>query len=301
MSRTYVEIAGKRLPLTNPDKLLYPSYGFTKAGILEYYRGIAQAMLPHLRDRAVTMKRYPEGVGRDFFYEKRCPGHRPGWVQTAEIPQESGGRIRFCVVNDLETLLWAQNLAALELHVPLARADSPGTPDSMVFDLDPGEPATVLECARVALILRGLLSRVGLLSVVKTSGQKGLHVFVPLNRRETTFDKTRTFSRAVATVMQKHHPDLVTANMAKNGRRGKVLINWSQNDGSKTMICVYSLRAQERPFVSFPLAWDALEDADAKGNADALAVTHAEALRRVQEQGDLFREMIVREQRLPHL
>ena len=301
MSRTFVEMAGRRLPLSNLEKDLYPSYGFTKARILEYYRRIAPFILPHLRDRALTFKRYPEGVEKDFFFEKHCPSHRPDWVKTAEIPQEGGEPLTFCLVNDLETLIWAENLASLELHVPLARAGSPGTPDSMVFDLDPGEPANILDCARVALILRDLLVRMGLESYVKTSGQKGLHVFVPLNRKETTFEDTKMFSRAVAGIMQKHYPDLVTAKMAKQERKSRVFINWSQNDSSKTMICVYSLRARERPFVSFPLEWRELENPARLGNPESFHIVHPEAVRRAEEKGDLFREVLVKEQKLPHL
>jgi bifunctional non-homologous end joining protein LigD len=301
VSRTFVEIAERRLPLSNLEKDLYPSYGFTKADILGYYRRIAPFILPHLKDRAVTFKRYPEGVEGGFFFEKRCPAHRPSWVKTAEIPQHDGDAITFCLINDLETLIWVENLASLELHVPLARAGSPGTPDSMVFDLDPGEPANILQCARVALILRDLLSRIGLSCYVKTSGQKGLHVFVPLNRRETTFEDTKTFSKAVAGTMQKHYPDLVTAKMAKQDRRAKVFINWSQHDSSKTMICVYSLRAREKPFVSFPLEWGALEALARVGDPEKLQVLHGEAVRRAEEKGDLFRDVLEKEQKLPHL
>ncbi len=301
MSRTFVEMAGRRLPLSNLEKDLYPSYGFSKARILEYYSGIASFMLPHLKDRAVTLKLFPEGTDKEFFFEKRCPAHRPAWVKTAEIPQDHGGTISFCVVNDLETLMWVENLASLELHVPLARAGSPGTPDSMVFDLDPGEGSGILDCARVALTLRDLLSRMGLASYVKTSGQKGLHLSVPLNSSQTTFEGTKAFSKAVAGIMQKHYPGLVTAKMAKQERRGKVFINWSQNDSSLTMICVYSLRAREKPFVSFPLAWREVEDAARFGDADKLQILHSEALRRVEETGDLFREVLVKEQKLPHL
>ena len=301
MSRTFVDMAGGRLSLSNLEKDLYPSYGFTKARILEYYRGIAPFLLPHLKDRALTLKRYPEGVEQDFFFEKRCPSHRPEWVKTAELPQDHGGPMTFCLVNDLETLIWVENLASLELHVPLARAGSPRTPDSMVFDLDPGEPANILDCARVALILRDLLSGMGLMSYVKTSGQKGLHVFVPLNRRETTFEDTKTFSKAVAEIMQKHYPDLVTAKMAKQERTAKIFINWSQNDASKTMICVYSLRAREKPFVSFPLEWGELEEPGGLGGPERLQVIHSEAVRRIKEKGDLFREVLVKEQKLPHL
>jgi len=206
-----------------------------------------------------------------------------------------------CLVNDLETLIWAENLASLELHVPLARAGSPERPDSVVFDLDPGDPAGILECARVALILRDLLSRTGLESYVKTSGKKGLHVYVPLNRKETTFEESKTFSKAVAGILQKHYPDLVTAKMAKKERDAKVFINWSQNDASKTMICVYSLRAREKPIVSFPLEWSDLENAAGSDDAEELQITHSEALSRAEKKGDLFREVLVKEQRLPHL
>jgi bifunctional non-homologous end joining protein LigD len=301
VSRTFVEIAEKRLPLSNLGKDLYPSYGFTKADILGYYRRIAPFILPHLHDRALTFKRYPEGVEKDFFFEKRCPGHRPSWVKTAEIPQHDGDAITFCLINDLETLIWVENLASLELHVPLARYGSPQTPDAMVFDLDPGEPANILHCARVALILRDLLSGMGLSTWVKTSGQKGLHVLVPLNHRGTTFEDTKTFSKAVAGIMQKHYPDLVTAKMAKQERKARIFINWSQNDASKTMICVYSLRAREKPFVSFPLEWKELEDLQGRGDPEKFQVLHGEAVRRVEEKGDLFREVLVKEQKLPHL
>ncbi len=287
--------------MSNLEKDLYPSYGFTKARVLEYFRRMAPFILPHLKDRALTFKRYPEGVEKDFFYEKRCPSHRPAWVKTAEIPQDDGERMTVCLINDLETLLWAENLASLELHVPLARADSPETPDFMVFDLDPGDQAGILECVRVALILRDLLSRMGLASYVKTSGRKGLHVYVPLNRKETTFEDTKTFSKAVAGIMQKHYPDLVTARMSKEERKGKVFINWSQNDASKTMICVYSLRAREKPVVSFPLEWRELENPAGLADPERLQVTHSEALNRVEKEGDLFREMLMKEQKLSHL
>ncbi|HTR44679.1 MAG TPA: hypothetical protein VMH06_03130, partial [Thermodesulfovibrionales bacterium] len=185
MSRRVVEIAGRRLSLSNLEKDLYPSFGFTKAHILEYYRRISKLILPHLKGRALTLKRYPDGAEKDYFFEKRCPSHRPEWVKTAEVRLDEGKRMTVCLVNDLETLVWAANLASLELHVPLAKAGSPETPDSMVFDLDPGADAGILECGRVALILRDLLSGLRLSSHAKTSGKKGLHVYVPLNRKET--------------------------------------------------------------------------------------------------------------------
>jgi bifunctional non-homologous end joining protein LigD len=301
VSRKIVQIAGRRLSVSNLEKDLYPSYGFTKAHILEYYRRVARFILPHLQDRALTFKRYPEGVDQDFFFEKRCPAHRPAWVKTAMVRLKDREAMTVCLVNDLETLMWVENLASVELHVPLARASSPDTPDALVFDLDPGEPADILECARVALILRDLLNPLGLVSYVKTSGQKGLHVFVPLNRQETTFEDTKKFSKAVAEIMQKNYPDLVTAKMAKEYRQGRVFINWEQNDPKKTMICVYSLRAREKPFVSFPLAWRELETLAGQGDPEKLHVLHSEAVSRVEKQGDLFQEMLVKEQQLPHL
>jgi bifunctional non-homologous end joining protein LigD len=294
-------MAGRRFSLSNLGKEFYSSYGFTKAHVLEYYRRVAPFILPHLKDRALTFKRYPEGVVKDFFFEKRCPSHRPAWVKTAEIPQDDGERMTVCLVNDLETLIWAENLASIELHVPLARANSPETPDSMVFDLDPGDQATMFECARVALILRDLLSRMGLESYVKTSGMKGLHVYVPLNRKETPFEDTKTFSKTVAETVQKHYPHLVTAKMAIKERRAKVFINWSQNSASKTMVCVYSLRAREKLIVSFPLQWKDLENPEGHGDPEILKVTHSEALNRVEKNGDLFREVLAKEQKLPHL
>ena len=301
MSQKIVEIAGRRLSLSNLEKDLYPSYGFTKAHILEYYRRIARFILPHLQDRALTLKRYPEGVDQEFFFEKRCPAHHPAWVKTAEVRLEDKERMTVCLVNDLSTLMWVENLASVELHVPLARAASPETPDAMVFDLDPGEPANILDCARVALILRDLLTPLHLTGYVKTSGQKGLHVYVPLNRAETTFEDTKKFSKAVAEIMQKNYPDLVTAKMAKEYRQGRVFINWSQNDSAKTMVCVYSLRAREKPMVSFPLAWGELENLAGQADPEKLQVIYSEAVSRTEKQGDLFREVLVKKQQLPHL
>ncbi|HZV81913.1 MAG TPA: non-homologous end-joining DNA ligase [Geobacteraceae bacterium] len=301
MSRRVVELGGKSLSLANLEKVLYPACGFTKAHVLEYYRRIAPFILPHLQDRALTLKRYPEGVESDFFFEKRCPSHRPPWVQTAEIHLAGGEEMTVCMVNDLETLLWVANLASLELHVPLARAGTPETPDALVFDLDPGAPANILHCARVALILRELLSRLGLASRVKTSGQKGLHVFVPLNSPEVSFADTKQFSKTVAVILEKNYPELVTAKMAKTSRTGKVFINWSQNDAALTMVCVYSLRAREKPYVSFPLDWQELERLAEAGDPEKLQVLQGEAVARAEEAGDLFQEVLTRQQTLPHL
>ncbi len=301
MSRTIVEMEGKRVSLSNLDKDLYPSYGFTKAQILDYYRGISPFLLPHLKDRALTLKRFPEGVDKEFFFEKRCPAHRPEWVKTEEIPQHHKDPITFCVINDLESLIWVGNLASLELHVPLARTGSPQTPDFMVFDLDPGDGADILDCGRVALILRDLLNRLGLASFIKTSGRKGLHLYVPLNRKGATFEDTKAFSKAVAGMMQKHYPDLVTSKMAKDHRSGRIFINWSQNDQSLTTVSVYSLRAAEKPFVSFPLEWKDVDAGVKLGDREKFQVLHSEALKRVQAAGDLVHDVLVTEQKLPHL
>jgi bifunctional non-homologous end joining protein LigD len=301
VSRNVVEIAGRRLTLSNLEKEIYPSSGFTKAHVLAYYRRISAFILPHLADRALTLKRYPDGTDQEFFFEKRCPAHRPAWVKTAEVDRDDGERMTVCLVDNLETLIWVANLASLELHVPLARTSSPETPDAMVFDLDPGEQADILDCARVALILRDLLSGLRLAGFVKTSGRKGLHVYVPLNRPETTFEDTKTFSKTVAVILEKNYPDLVTSKMGKEYRKGKVFINWSQNDASKTMISVYSLRAREQPFVSFPLAWRELEHLARQDDPEKLQVTQGEAICRTEEAGDLFREVREKQQRLPHL
>ncbi len=301
MNANVIKIADKALSLSNLEKDLYPSFGFTKAQMLEYYRRMSTFMLPHLEGRALTLKRYPQGVEREFFFEKRCPSYRPAWVQTAQLSHHDGEQMEVCLVNDLNTLLWVANLASLELHVPLARADFPENPDSMVFDLDPGENADILDCARVALILRDLLAQVQLVSFVKTSGLKGLHVFVPLNRKKTTFVDTKKFSKSVAEVLQRNYPDLVTAKVAKNERKKKVFINWSQNDHAKTMICVYSLRARVKPFVSFPRMWQELEHLKGRSNPEKLQVLPMEAVSRTEKSGDLFHEMIANEQQLPHL
>lgn len=296
-----MEVGGRRLALSNLEKILYPACGFSKAHVLDYYHRISPFILPHLRGRALTLKRYPDGVEGELFYEKRCPPHRPQWLSTAEVARGADEARRACLVEDAGSLLWVVNLATLELHVPLARAASPETPDSVVFDLDPGEGADVIACARVALVLRDLLSRLGLESAVKTSGQKGLHAYVPLNVPGTSFADTKTFARAVALLLQRTYPALVTARMAKEARVGRVFINWQQNDASKTMICAYSLRAQGEPLVSFPLSWGELERLESEGEPARFATRAADALARVGASGDGFGLMLSKEQRLPHL
>lgn len=301
MKKMTARIGEKNLSLSNLDKDLYPSFGFTKAHVLEYYRQISPYILPHLIDRALTLKRYPNGAQGDFFFEKRCPRYRPAWVQTADVPQADGEKMTVCLVNDLDTLMWVSNLASLELHVPMARASSPGTPDFLVFDLDPGEGMSIIDCAHVAFILRHVLKDLKLECYPKTSGKKGLHVYVPLNRKETKFEDTKRFSKTVAEVMQRNYPDTVTSIMAKEMRKGKVFINWAQNGTSNTTVCVYSLRAAEKPTVSTPLTWDELDSIAASGDPGKFEFISSDVIGRVEKNGDLFADLLTRKQKLPYL
>ncbi|MEN6624419.1 MAG: non-homologous end-joining DNA ligase [Smithella sp.] len=297
--KTVAEIAGKKLTLTNLDKNIYPSFGLTKAQILDYYRRISPFMLPHLQDRALTLKRYPNGVEEEYFFEKRCPAHRPAWVSTAEIAQRREEPITACLVNDLSTLMWVENLASIELHIPQARSGSQEIPDYMVFDLDPGDGADILVCAKVAMILKDMLDEMKLVSCVKTSGQKGLHIFVPLNNQDTTFDDIKKFTKAMAEILQNNYPEMVTSKMAKEYRKEKVFINWSQNNAAKTMVCVYSLRARKNPTVSCPLSWKELEEKSARNQPEEFQFLYIDALERAEKMGDLFQDVLTKKQRLP--
>jgi bifunctional non-homologous end joining protein LigD len=292
---TLVEIEGRQLKLTNLDKVLYPSCGFTKGEVIDYYARIAPVMLPHLHDRCVTFRRFPNGVDEQSFFEKRCPSHRPDWVDTAAGPGDRGGPIQYCVLSSSPALVWAANLAALELHTPMSRADDMENPTMVVFDLDPGAPAAMTQCAEVALLIRDAIEPLGLELLAKTSGSKGLQVYLPLNRIHTQ-DHSRSFALTVAQAIEKHHGKLVVTDQKKEIRKGKVLIDWSQNAYFKTTICVYSLRAREHPTVSTPVTWDEVEDA--AGGAD-LTFEAAEVLNRIEELGDLFASAATRQQELP--
>ncbi|MGH9035978.1 MAG: non-homologous end-joining DNA ligase, partial [Acidimicrobiia bacterium] len=260
---TVVDVDGRTLKLSNLDKVLYPEVGFTKGQVIDYYSRIAPVLLPHLTARPLTLKRYPNGVEAGYFYEKQCPSHRPPWVETAPVWSGHNQRtIDFCLVNNRPTLVWVANLASLELHTALHRAPELDRPDSVVFDLDPGDGAGVAECAQVALWLREALDHLNLESVVKSSGSKGLQLYVPLNT-PVTYDATKSFSLALAQVLERAHPKAVVSNMAKELRKHKVLIDWSQNDEHKTTVSVYSLRARPRPTVSAPLQWEEVEAAAA--------------------------------------
>jgi len=292
-------VGDRKIQVSNLDKVLYPKAGFTKGQVIDYYIRVAPVLLPHLRDRPLTMKRYPDGVEGEFFYEKNCPSHRPKWVQTAKVWSESNDRMmNYCLVQDLPTLVWAANLADLELHTSLSRKNNIERPTMMVFDLDPGAPADIVQCCQVGLWLRDLLGNMKLKSFPKTSGSKGLQVYVPLNT-SVIYEQTKDLSRALAQHLEGEHVDLVTSNMSKAGRKGKVFVDWSQNDEHKTTICVYSLRAREEPTVSTPVGWDEVENCLKKKKADLLKFRSDKVIARVEKRGDLFEAVEKLKQKLP--
>jgi bifunctional non-homologous end joining protein LigD len=289
--RVEVQVEERRLSLSNLDKVMYPAVGFTKGQVIDYYTRVAPALLPHLRDRPLTMKRYPDGVEGQFFYEKRTPSHTPDWVRREQV-----GKIEYIVCDDLPTLVWLANLADLELHPSLSLVDDIDRPAVMAFDLDPGPPAGLAECCEVAFLLRDALSQIGLESFAKTSGSKGIQVYVPLNVDDVDYDHgSKALSHALARHLEAQHPKLVVSQQRKELRKGKVLIDWSQNDENKTTVCVYSLRARERPTVSTPLLWEELDD------PDALVFEAADVLERIERHGDLFAPVVERRQELPDL
>jgi bifunctional non-homologous end joining protein LigD len=300
-TETELEIGGRKLKLSNLDKVLYPKVGFTKGQVIDYYARIAPVVLPHLKNRALTLKRYPNGVEGMFFYEKRCPPHRPPWVKTQPVWSEgNNANIDFCLANDLPTLVWAANLADLELHTYMALAKTPLKPTMMVYDLDPGPPATIVECCRVGLWLRDIFRNLKLECYPKTSGSKGMQLYVPLNT-PTTFDVTKQFAHQLAEALEREHPVLVVSKMLKKLRTGKVFVDWSQNDNHKTTVCVYSLRAKERPTVSTPITWEEVEQcADAK-DPELLVFDTEAVLQRVEKHGDLFAPVLTQKQKLPKL
>jgi bifunctional non-homologous end joining protein LigD len=297
-----VEIEGRELTLSNLDKVLYPAAGFRKADVIDYYRRIAPFVLPHLAGRPPTLVRAPDGPGGNRFFEKNCPGHHPDWVGTAAGNEATGGT-RGCLVDGVATLVWLANLAALELHTHQWTLADPAHPTAMVIDLDPGEPATIVDCCRVALELRDTLARLDLSCVVKTSGGKGLHLSVPIHGSDATDDDTKRFALALGQLLESRDPDRVLVDMTRSKRPGKVFVDWSQNDRHKTTVCVYSPRLRDRPTVSTPLAWSELEAAldSGDGNGDALAFEPADVLDRVGKHGDLYADSLTVHQALPAL
>lgn len=299
-----VEVEGKELRLTNLDKVLYPEVGFTKGEMVDYYAKVAPAIVPHLRGRAVTLRRFPEGVDDldSAFFEKRCPKHRPKWVKTTRVQAgPNAGKIDFCVCDSLPTLIWMAQLAAIELHPSLSLGRAPKRPTVLAFDLDPGPPADVVDCSRVALRLREVLGQLELESFAKTSGSKGMQLYVPLNGK-ATYEDTRPFAQALAQLIAKQTPDEVLAKMGKKtDRSGKVLIDWYQNNERKTTIAVYSLRARERPTVSTPVTWEEVEAVAESGDGSSLVFEAGDVLERIEQQGDLFAPVLELKQQLPKL
>ncbi|MEJ7825288.1 MAG: DNA ligase D [Solirubrobacteraceae bacterium] len=293
-----VHVGERALKLTNLDKVLYPQAAFTKRDVIEYLVAVAPAMLAHLEGRPLTRKRFPDGVEGKSFFEKQCPGHRPEWVRTAPI-ELSRKTVDFCVCNDLPTLVWLGNLAALELHTSLSRASPIGCPTAMVFDLDPGPPATIVECCRVALLLQGMFEHLGLKAFPKTSGNKGMQVYVPMNVPGASYEATKGFARAVAETLEASEPDLVVSRMARSLRAGKVFIDHSQNDEHKTTVGVYSLRARDRPTASTPLTWEEVRACRDSGDPGDLVFEAAQVIDRVAEHGDLFAPVLALVQEVP--
>ncbi len=290
-----MEVEGRKLALSNLDKVLYPGTGTTKAEVIDYYARIALTMVPHLEDRGVTLRRFPNGVDGGSFFEKRCPSHRPAWVGTVLGPGDSNGSIHYCCLDSHPALVWAANMAALEIHAPMARGVDIDSPTICVFDLDPGEPAAIRECADVALDVRRVLEGFDLVGFPKTSGSKGLQVYVPLNTPHT-HDEASSFAQAVAQLLERARPGDVVSNMKKSLRTGKVFVDWSQNSRHKTTVAAYSLRARPAPTVSTPVTWDEVE---AAAGGEPLTFEAADVLGRVDEHGDLFADVLTLEQRLP--
>jgi len=300
-SETTVDIQGRHLKLSNLDKLMYPEVGFTKGQVIDYFVRIAPVLVPHLQGRPLTMKRYPGGVNDEFFYEKNCPKHRPDWVKTA--PVWSGGNnkwMQYCLVEDLPTLVWAANLASIELHTSLSLGKKIEQPTMLVFDLDPGPPANIVQCCQVGLWVRKIFEKLAMKSFAKTSGSKGLQVYVPLNT-SVTYEQTKSFAKEIARLLEGAFPDQVVSDMKKALRTGKVFVDWSQNDQHKTTICVYSLRAKDRPTVSTPVTWKEVEQCLKKKDAELLVFTSDQTLARVEKHGDLFEPVLKLKQKLPKI
>jgi bifunctional non-homologous end joining protein LigD len=298
--RIIVDIDGRELSLSNLDKELYPEAGFRKADVVDYYRRVAPLMLPHLAGRPPTLVRAPDGAKGERFFEKRCPPHHPDWVRASDPLEPNGGQ-RSCIVEDLPTLVWLANLAALELHTNQWRLPEVNTPRAIVLDLDPGAPADVLDCCRVALELRELLDHLGMIAVVKTSGGKGLHVSVPLNGAEVDDDQTKEFALALGQLLTGRDKQRVTVEMAKADRKGKVFVDWSQNDRHKTTVCAYSLRVADRPTVSTPVSWEEIESALAASDRVALTFEAPAVLDRISSGVDHYEPSLTVHQELPSL
>ena len=299
MASTTLEIDGKDLALTNLDKVMYPETGFTKGQVIEYYKNISRYILPHIEDRPITMKRFPNGIDGQYFYEKQAPSHTPSWAKTFQVPSNrKNSVINYILLNDIAMLAWSANLANLEIHPFLAKAPYIDQPTMVIFDLDPGDGADILSSCAVAFLLKDLLERLDLESFVKVSGSKGVHLHVPLNT-PVTYEATQPFAKSVAQLLEDEHPDLVVSEMSKFKRKGKVLVDWSQNSEHKSTVAVYSLRAKFKPFVAMPVSWEELRKALRKKDAAGLFFEPEAALKRVKKNGDIFADALKIKQTLP--
>jgi bifunctional non-homologous end joining protein LigD len=300
-AKTELNVDGTSVAVSNLKKVLYPKTGFTKGDVIDYYIRISKHLLPHLKNRPITLKRYPDGVDGFFFYEKQCPPHRPKWIKTTAVPKSDGTDINYCVMNDLPALVWAANLADLELHTFLHKAPAIHRPTALAFDLDPGAPADLVQCGQVGLLLKGLFDSLKLKSFAKTSGSKGLQIYVPLNTPSASYEKTKEFAHQVAITLEQQAPELVVSKMQKSLRRGKVLVDWSQNDDHKTTVNVYSLRAKDHPTVSTPVTWEEVAAMVKRKDAARLSFEAKDVPKRVAKLGDLFAPVLTLKQKLPPL
>lgn len=296
-----IEVGGRQIKLSNLDKVLYPKAGFTKGQVVDYYVRIAPVLLPHLAERPLTLKRYPEGVEGIFFYEKNCPSYRPDWMKTAKVWSEGNNRyMYYCLAADLPSLVWLVNLADLELHTSLSVAPEMQKPTVIAFDLDPGPPANIVQCCQVALWIKEIFAGLGLQAFAKTSGSKGLQIYVPLNTA-VSYDQTKPFARGIARLLETRHPEGVVSDMKKSLRTNKVFVDWSQNDNYKTTVCAYSLRAKERPAVSTPITWQEVESCLDQQDPESLVFVADQVLARAEKMGDLFAPVLQLKQELPEI
>ncbi|PWU10163.1 MAG: ATP-dependent DNA ligase [Verrucomicrobia bacterium] len=296
-SPSVLEVDGKKVVVRNLNKIFYPKTGFTKGDVINYYIKISSVLLPHLECRPISLKRYPEGVTGSFFYEKQCPSHRPKWIKTVRVKKSDGCPIQYCTIHNLAALIWAANLADLEIHTFLHKAPQLKTPTAIAFDLDPGPPANIVQCCEVALLIKVILASIKLEGFAKTSGSKGLQIYIPLNTAPVTYKETNAFARGIAELLEKEFPKQVISRMKKSLRRGKVFVDWSQNDQAKTTVNVYSLRAKDAPTVSTPVTWEEVERTAKKKSI--LSFESDEVLDRIEKLGDLFAPVIKMKQKLP--
>ena len=296
-----IHLDGQKLNLSNLDKVLYPAAGFTKADVIDYYSRIAPVLLPHLKDRPISLRRYPNGVDGHSFFQKNCPSHHPSWIRTVEMPrsERTDETIDFCMIGDLPSLIWVANLASLEIHPYLHYASSRHRPTLIAFDLDPGEGTPFSQCATLALRLRELVGEHGLQAHPKTSGGKGLHVYIPLNTAKADYEQTKSYARAVAAHLVRDDPKGAIDRMSKAARRGKVFIDWSQNSMHKTTVAAYSLRARDQPTVSTPVHWEEVQRWSRSRRREAPRLVAGDVLKRVEKEGDLFGAVLKEKQKVP--